>query len=86
MSRLVILKRRRIGPQFKRVAALQGDFVFHGPRRFTLKNRADKQKSWGFSTFTQVEVGILHSRLVVSKRLKDVPFIGSVRLSLAFYP
>jgi acetylcholinesterase len=39
-----------IGPQFKRVAAIQGDFVFHGPRRFFLKNRANKQKSWGFSS------------------------------------
>ena len=39
-----------IGPQFKRVAALQGDFVFHGPRRFFLKHRANKQDSWGFSS------------------------------------
>ncbi len=37
-----------IGPQFKRTAALQGDFVFHGPRRFFLKHRANKQNSWGF--------------------------------------
>ncbi|KAI9440698.1 carotenoid ester lipase precursor [Lactarius indigo] len=29
-----------LSPQFKRTAALQGDFVFHSPRR------ADKQKSW----------------------------------------
>ena len=36
------------GPQFKRTAALQGDFVFHGPRRFFLKQRASKQNSWGF--------------------------------------
>ncbi|KAI9450245.1 carotenoid ester lipase precursor [Russula earlei] len=53
--------RNVLSPQFKRTAALQGDFVFHGPRRFFLKHRADKQNSWGF----------------VSKRLKDVPFIGS---------
>ncbi|KAI9454056.1 carotenoid ester lipase precursor [Lactarius psammicola] len=48
-------------PQFKRTAALQGDFVFHGPRRFLLKNRADKQKSWAF----------------IYKRNKDLPFIGT---------
>jgi len=50
-----------LSAQFKRTAALQGDFVFHGPRRFFLKNRASKQDSWGF----------------VWKRLKDTPFIGS---------
>ncbi|KAH9051979.1 carotenoid ester lipase precursor [Lactarius vividus] len=36
-------------PQFKRIAALQGDFVFHGPRRLLLQNVAGRQKSWGFS-------------------------------------
>ena len=41
---------RCLGPQFKRTAAIQGDFVFHAPRRFLLNYRADKQKSWGFST------------------------------------
>ncbi|KAI0265669.1 carotenoid ester lipase precursor [Gloeopeniophorella convolvens] len=50
-----------LSAQFKRVAAIQGDFVFHGPRRFFLKNRADKQKSWAF----------------ISKRGKDTPFLGS---------
>lgn len=39
---------RLIGPQFKRTAALQADFVLHGPRRFFLKHRAKKQNSWGF--------------------------------------
>ena len=37
-----------ISPQFKRVAAIQGDVVFHGPRRFFLKNLANKQKAWAF--------------------------------------
>ncbi|KAI0248236.1 carotenoid ester lipase precursor [Lactifluus subvellereus] len=50
-----------LGPQFKRTAALQGDFVFHGPRRFFLKNRASKQDSWGF----------------IYKRNKATPFIGT---------
>ncbi|KAI0292408.1 carotenoid ester lipase precursor [Russula brevipes] len=53
--------RNALSPQFKRTAALQGDFVFHGPRRFFLKQRASKQRSWGF----------------VWKRLKETPFIGS---------
>ncbi|KAH9057403.1 carotenoid ester lipase precursor [Lactarius vividus] len=48
-------------PQFKRIAALQGDFVFHGPRRLLLQNVAGTQRSWGF----------------VNKRGKEIPFIGS---------
>ncbi|KAH9968419.1 carotenoid ester lipase precursor [Lactifluus volemus] len=47
--------------QFKRLAAIQGDIVFHGPRRLLLKYQANKQKSWAF----------LH------KRGKDLPFIGA---------
>ncbi|KAI0322092.1 carotenoid ester lipase precursor [Amylostereum chailletii] len=54
-----------LGPQFKRVAAIQGDVVFHGPRRFFLKNTAAKQKAWAF----------------ISKRLKGTPFIGSFHAS-----
>ncbi|KAI9454072.1 carotenoid ester lipase precursor [Lactarius psammicola] len=50
-----------LSAQFKRTAALQGDFVFHGPRRLFLKYRADKQKSWAF----------------VYKRSKSMPFIGT---------
>ncbi|KAH9024550.1 Alpha/Beta hydrolase protein [Lactarius hengduanensis] len=53
--------RNVLSPQFKRTAALQGDFMFHGPRRFFLKNRADKQKSWGF----------------IHKRRKDLRFLGA---------
>ncbi|KAH9960122.1 carotenoid ester lipase precursor [Russula dissimulans] len=54
-----------LSPQFKRTAALQGDFIFHGPRRFFLKNRANKQNSWGF----------------VFKRLKGTPFLGAFHAS-----
>ncbi|KAH8981886.1 carotenoid ester lipase precursor [Lactarius akahatsu] len=48
-------------PQFKRIAALQGDFVFHSPRRLLLERVAGKQKSWGF----------------IHKRGKDIPFAGA---------
>ncbi|KAI9442989.1 Alpha/Beta hydrolase protein [Lactarius indigo] len=54
-----------LSPQFKRTAALQGDFVFHGPRRHFLQNRAGKQKSWGF----------------IHKRGKDLPFIGASHIT-----
>ncbi|KZV67946.1 carotenoid ester lipase precursor [Peniophora sp. CONT] len=53
--------RNAMGPQFKRVAAIQGDVVFHGPRRFFVKQRGDKQPTWAF----------------INKRMKDTPFIGS---------
>ncbi|KAF8838353.1 alpha/beta-hydrolase, partial [Paxillus ammoniavirescens] len=48
-------------PQFKRIAALQGDVNFHAPRRFFLQNRSGKQALWTY----------------VSKRLKTVPYLGS---------
>ncbi|KAI9436916.1 carotenoid ester lipase precursor [Lactarius indigo] len=50
-----------LSPQFKRVSALQGDFTLHGPRRFFLNYRADKQNSWAF----------------IFKRAKTLPFLGS---------
>ncbi|KAH9026413.1 carotenoid ester lipase precursor [Lactarius hengduanensis] len=54
-----------LSPQFKRTAALQGDFMFHGPRRYLLQHRADKQKSWGF----------------IHKRDKDLPFVGAAHIT-----
>ena len=56
--------------------------MFHGPRRFFLKNRANKQKSYGFSSssFTlQIQLQFLIPSLVW-KRFKFLPFIGTVRL------
>lgn len=35
-------------PQFKRMAAIQGDLVFQAPRRFFLQHRAGKQPTWSF--------------------------------------
>ncbi|ETW82195.1 Esterase/Lipase [Heterobasidion irregulare TC 32-1] len=49
-------------PQFKRLAALQGDMVFQAPRRYFLQNRYDKQNTWAF----------------LSKRLKSLPYLGSL--------
>jgi len=50
-----------ITPQYKRLAAFQGDLVFHGPRRLFIGNRAARQPIWSF----------------LNKRLKDTPIIGS---------
>jgi len=53
--------RNILSTQFKRIAAIQGDIVFHGPRRLLLKYQASKQRAWAF----------LH------KRGKELPFIGA---------
>ncbi|EGN97860.1 hypothetical protein SERLA73DRAFT_109097 [Serpula lacrymans var. lacrymans S7.3] len=50
-----------ITPQFKRLAALQGDGTFQGPRRFFLQQRSGKQNMWSF----------------LSKRFKATPFLGA---------
>lgn len=41
-----------ISPQFKRLAAIQGDLLFQGPRRFFAQQRADKQKVWSYCKFS----------------------------------
>lgn len=45
-----------LGPQFKRIAAIQGDFVFHGPRRMILKSPARKEKAWSFRKYSDTDV------------------------------
>lgn len=37
-----------IEPEYKRVAALQGDLVFNGPRRAFLAQRSAHQNTWSF--------------------------------------
>ena len=44
-------------PQFKRIASIQGDITFQGPRRFFLEHLAHKQNVWSFCT--------THSRLLI---------------------
>lgn len=52
-------------PQFKRLAAVQGDLVFQGPRRWFLQHRASLQNSWSF----------------LYKRNKILPVLGTVHAS-----
>ncbi|KAF9488947.1 lipase [Pleurotus eryngii] len=54
-----------LSPQFKRLAAFQGDAVFQAPRRFFLQQRSGKQNTWAF----------------LSKRFKVAPFLGSFHAS-----
>jgi hypothetical protein len=37
-----------VTPEFKRLAAFQGDVAFHAPRRFFLEQRANKQPIFSF--------------------------------------
>ncbi|KAJ6555000.1 carotenoid ester lipase precursor [Mycena vulgaris] len=50
-----------ITPQFKRIAAFQGDSVFQAPRRFFQQALSGKQNQWAF----------------LSKREKGIPLLGS---------
>ncbi|KAF9453335.1 alpha/beta-hydrolase [Macrolepiota fuliginosa MF-IS2] len=54
-----------VTPQFKRIAAVQGDGVFQAPRRWLLKNTSGKQDIWVF----------------LSKRFKAIPLVGSLHAS-----
>ncbi|KAF8305166.1 carotenoid ester lipase precursor [Clavulina sp. PMI_390] len=48
-------------PEFKRLAAVQGDLVFQGPRRWFLQHVASKQNAWSFAF----------------KRTKETPYLGA---------
>ncbi|KIM47453.1 hypothetical protein M413DRAFT_439116 [Hebeloma cylindrosporum] len=48
-------------PQFKRMAAFQGDVVFQAPTRFFLQSLSGRQKAWSY----------------LSRRFKSIPFFGS---------
>ncbi|KAJ3551121.1 hypothetical protein NM688_g4916 [Phlebia brevispora] len=37
-----------ITPQYKRLAAIQGDLIFQGPRRLLLQERSGKQNAWSY--------------------------------------
>jgi len=68
-----------VTPEFKRLAAFQGDVVFQAPRRFFIQARAAQQPIWSFcwpSSFICTPAS--HTRsMSVNKRLKDTPTIGS---------
>jgi len=44
-----------VTPQFKRIAAVQGDGAFQAPRRWLLKNTSGKQNIWVFCKWTIFE-------------------------------
>jgi hypothetical protein len=68
-----------LGLQYKRIAAIQGDIVFHGPRRLLLKYQSSKQNSWAFGMFHLFQLVLSLAEFpVVHKRGKEMPFIGAV--------
>ncbi|KAI0628199.1 carotenoid ester lipase precursor [Trametes polyzona] len=52
-----------ITPVYKRLAAFQGDLIFHAPRRFLLNQRSGKQPAWSFlSQRDKIDgLGAIHS-------------------------
>ena len=70
-------------PEFKRLAAIQGDLVFQAPRRFFLQQRSGEQPIWSFCEVffrNMTLIVALNDVFPVSKRLKNIPILGSVRL------
>jgi acetylcholinesterase len=70
-------------PQFKRIAAFQGDAFFQAPRRFFLQHRSGKQTTYSYRKYLRTCVrtpGTLTGVFLVNKRLKTLPDLGSVRL------
>ena len=73
-------------PEFKRLAAVLGDFVFQAPRRFFLQNRSSKQSTWSFCESRgtrwrlQSVLRLTSMSPPVHKRMKALPGLGSVCL------
>ncbi|KAG0698057.1 Alpha/Beta hydrolase protein [Suillus ampliporus] len=57
-----------ITPQFKRLAAIQGDIIMQAPRRFLLEQLSGRQNTWS----------------MLIKRFKWIPFLGSFHASSLF--
>ncbi len=47
--------RNVLSPQSKRLAALQGDILITGPRRYFLQHLSDKQPAWSFSEYQSLD-------------------------------
>ena len=41
-------------PQYKRMAAFEGDFLLQGPRRFIVQQLSDRQPVWSYSEWASV--------------------------------
>ncbi|KAJ6498720.1 carotenoid ester lipase precursor [Mycena vulgaris] len=50
-----------LSPQFKRISAVQGAYVFQAPHRFFRHSRSGKQKQWGFRKSDFPFLGSFHA-------------------------
>jgi acetylcholinesterase len=74
-------------PEFKRMAAFQGDLVFQVPRRMMLEQLSDRQNAWTYREyFTIYGFATLKIYAIVNKRLKTTPIMGSVGVFIAHPP
>lgn len=72
-------------PQYKRLAAVQGDLFFQAPRRFFMQAMSRTQKTYAFSesfTFSRA-VDVLRCASIVYKRgnVMPFPFLGAFHIS-----
>lgn len=67
-------------PQFKRLAAFQGDFIFQAPRRFFLEAASKTQNAWSYRELLFLAILVTTDSwffCIVYKRGKSTPELGS---------
>ncbi|KAJ7508277.1 carotenoid ester lipase precursor [Mycena galericulata] len=60
----------QLTPEFKRVAAFEGDWIFQGPRRFFLEHASSSQKTWSWCMQFPPSFSL-------NKRGKSTPYLGA---------
>jgi hypothetical protein len=71
-------------PEFKRIAAFQGDFTFTGARRFFLEHASRTQPAWSWRMYIRLNASCptaLTTNGAVNKRGKSTPYIGASHTS-----
>ncbi|KAJ7723426.1 Alpha/Beta hydrolase protein [Mycena metata] len=69
----------QLSPQYKRLAAFQGDFIFTAPRRFLLEHASPTQNTWGWCKLHGlISSGASSHYLIVSKLGKDASPLGTL--------
>ena len=68
-----------LSPEFKRLAAFQGDLVQQAPRRFLLETVSKTQDAWSYckQLLLRITLLLLNCMQIVYKRGKDTPKLGS---------
>ena len=66
-------------PQYKRIAAVQGDWFFHGPRRLLLDNVSAKRTVYNFCTSSVHAWRESHANISSVSARGGFPGLGDVR-------